>query len=164
MINYNFIDFLLSVEPDPDCSLGEESQPNPSDVPYQLTLGVLMVFVLCWVVEILSYLFLLGSIADDMPETPNAFLSDDVCKSDLRGNDQIHSQMNQSISDPIDSLYGFLGVFWTGFKVLQRDVALLFVGENSCFIGALEEIEQLLMVKRQVHQFFYSKITLIINK
>lgn len=62
--------------------------------------------------------------------------------------------MNQSICDAVDSLYGLLGVVSTGFKVLQRNVALLFVRKNAGFIGTLEEIEQLLMVKRQVHQFF----------
>lgn len=154
VIYYNFIDFLLPVVFNPDCSLGEKSQPDPSDVPYQLTLGVLMVFVLFWVVEVISYLFLLGSIADDMPEPPDSFLFDYVWKLNLRGNDQIHSQMNQSICDAVDSLYGLLGVVSTGFKVLQRNVALLFVRKNAGFIGTLEEIEQLLMVKRQVHQFF----------
>ena len=45
---------------------GEEPEPDLTDVPHELVLGRLVIFVLLGVVAVVSFLYLLASLADGM--------------------------------------------------------------------------------------------------
>lgn len=98
----DLIDLLLIVIFYLNLSVGKETQPNFSDVPYELALRLSMVLTLLGVVNVFSFLFFSGLVADDMPKSPHSFLTNNVGIFDLARHDQVYSEVYQSFGDSPD--------------------------------------------------------------
>ena len=150
LINYLVYFWLVHVL-DADGGTGEEPEPDFTDMPHELVLGGLVIFILLWIVAVISFLHLLTALADGMTESPDVVLSDDVGERDLAGSDEIESEMYECIHDPFDSFDRLFLVAGYGLIVFEADLSFFFIVEDVGLVGPIEEIHEIFFIEGQGH-------------